>query len=69
MELAITSNNVSDSGDVNKEYNVSGRQLGSAASLDYVSQGTTETRNSATNPNRFTLSGENASCSPNYQIF
>ena len=63
-----TFNNVSGSGDVNKEYNVSGRQLGFATPLDYVSQGTTEVGANATNPNKLTLSGENFSCSPNFSF-
>jgi len=63
-----TFNNVSGSGDVNKEYNASGRQLGFAAPLNYVSQSTTEVGDSATNPNKLTLSGVDASCSPNYSF-
>jgi len=60
-----TFNNVSGSGDVNKEYYVTGRQIGQAAPLDYVSQGTTEVGDAATNPDKLTLSGEASSCSPN----
>ena len=60
-----TFNNITGSGDVNKDYFVSGRQLGSAAPVDYVHQGTTEVGDGATNPDKLTLSGENSSCSPN----
>ena len=60
-----TFNNVSGSGDVNKDYYVTGRQVGKAAPVDYVSQGTTEVGDAAANPNKLTLSGEETSCSPN----
>ena len=60
-----TFNNVSTSGDVNKDYYVSGRQLGSAVPVDYVSQGTTTVGIEAANANKLTLSGAGASCSPN----
>ena len=60
-----TFNNVSSSGDVNKDYYVSGRQLGSAVPVDYVSQGTTIVGTEAANTNKLTLSGAGASCSPN----
>ena len=60
-----TFNNISGSGDVNKDYYVSGRQLGSFAPVDYISQGTAEVGDAATNPNKLTLSGEESSCSPN----
>ncbi len=60
-----TFNNISGSGDVNKDYFITGRQLGSAAPIDYISQGTSEIGGSATNPNKLTLSGEDSSCSPN----
>jgi len=60
-----TFNNVSGSGDVNKDYYATGRQLGKAAPVDYVSQGTTEVGDAAANPDKLTLSGEESSCSPN----
>ena len=60
-----TFNNISTSGDVNKEYYISGRQLGSAVPIDYVSHGTTIVGIEAANTNKLTLSGAGASCSPN----
>ena len=63
-----TFNNVSGSGNVNKDYNASGRQLGFVAPLDYTLQGTTEVGISVANPNKLTLSGTDASCSPNYSF-
>ena len=60
-----TFNNVSGSGDVNKDYYVTGRQIGSATPVDYVLQGTTIVGDTAANPNKLTLSGEDSSCSPN----
>ena len=60
-----TFNNVSGSGDVNKEYYATGRQIGKVVPVDYVSQGITEVGNAAANPDKLTLSGEESSCSPN----
>ena len=60
-----TFNNVDGSGDVNKDYFITGRQLGRVAPVDYISQGTSEIGDSATNPDKLTLSGKDSSCSPN----
>ena len=60
-----TFNNISDSGNVNKDYYATGRQLGAGAPVDYILQGNTEVGIAATNPNKLTISGEAASCSPN----
>jgi len=59
-----TFNNVSGNGNVNKEYDVSGRQIGTIATLDYSVLGATEVGISAAEPNKLKLTGV-AACSPN----
>ncbi|MCK4983701.1 MAG: hypothetical protein KAS17_12300, partial [Victivallaceae bacterium] len=63
-----TFNNVPGSGDVNKDYTISGRQSGTVAPSEYYIEGTTEVGSSAANPNKLTLSGKDSSCSPGYNF-
>ncbi len=60
-----TFNNVSEQGNVNRQYTATGRQLGLAAPTEYSIIGTTEVGDSATNPNKLTLTGADSACSPN----
>ena len=60
-----TFNNVTGSGDVNKNYYVSGRQYGTEAPLEYSLTGISEVGQSAVNPDELTLSGAGSACSPN----
>ena len=62
-----TFNNVSGSGNVNKDYTVSGRQYGKVIPVEYSIVGTTEIGDTAVNPNKLTLSGV-AACSPNWSF-
>ncbi len=62
-----TFNNVSGSGNINKEYTISGRQFGSITPLDYATVGNTIVGMSAGNVNKLTMSGASA-CSPNYSF-
>ena len=59
-----TFNNVSGSGNVNKDYTVSGRQSGTIAPCEYYIEGTTEVGSSG----KLTLTGENSSCTPGYNF-
>jgi len=59
-----TFNNVSGSGDVNKDYAVPGRQFGTVAPCEYYISGTTEAGASG----KLTLSGEDSSCTPGYNF-
>ncbi len=59
-----TFNNVSGSGNVNKDYTVSGRQYGRIVPIEYSFTNSTEVGAAATNPNELTL-GAAAACSPN----
>jgi len=54
---------VTGSGDVNKNYNASGRQSGNAAPLTYKTEGTTEVGSATTHPGKLLL-GQNSGCSP-----
>ena len=57
-------NNVSGSGDVNKDYTIAGRQFGTVAPCEYHIEGTTEVGASG----KLTLSGEDSSCTPGYNF-
>ncbi|MCK4981686.1 MAG: hypothetical protein KAS17_02120, partial [Victivallaceae bacterium] len=63
-----TFNNVSGSGNVNKDYTASGRQYGRVIPVDYSYTGTSEVGDSAANPDELTLSGAGAACSPNWSF-
>ncbi len=63
-----TFNNVSGSGDVNKDFTISGRQYGKVIPVEYSIAGTTEIGDAATNPNELTLSGAGSACSPNWSF-
>ncbi len=63
-----TFNNVSGSGNVNKDYTASGRQYGRVIPVDYSFTGTTVIGDGAANPNELTLSDAGSACSPNWSF-
>jgi len=63
-----TFNNISGSGNVNKDYTASGRQYGRIIPVDYSFTGTTEVGGTAVNPNELTLSSSGSACSPNWSF-
>jgi len=63
-----TFNNISGSGNVNKDYTASGRQYGRIIPVDYSFTGSTEVGGAAVNPNELTLSSSGSACSPNWSF-